>query len=138
MNHSPVHASTSRDDTWLLLENMLSSASHPSHSMIFESNIPYVNSNKAIFTILLPSSEVNDLTMLNLKARIIILLNFFLQILVVNSATCKLLNFSSEELCSMKLENLVHDRHKHKIAGLKDPSLAIFSSGKLVCNFFFS
>lgn len=32
----------------------------------------------------------------------------------------------------MKLENLIHERHKHKIAGLNDSSQAIFNYGKLV------
>lgn len=57
---------------------------------------------------------------------------------MVNSAACKLLNYNSEELCSMKLENLVQDRHKHKIAGLNDTTQAIFNSGKLVCILLFN
>lgn len=48
---------------------------------------------------------------------------FCLQILVVNSAACKLLNYSSDELCLMKLQDLIQDRDKHKLSTMSNQYL---------------
>ncbi|KAK6635726.1 hypothetical protein RUM44_000980 [Polyplax serrata] len=70
---------------------------HNSTSVLFESNSPYFDSNKAVFTVLFSST----------------------QILVVNSVACQMLNYSSEELCSMTLENIINDSCKNKWLNLK-------------------
>lgn len=58
-NQSPIHTSTSREEAWLLLNNMLTSAPHPSNSILFESNLPYISPNKAVLTVVIPTTQVS-------------------------------------------------------------------------------
>lgn len=56
-NQSPIHVSSSRDETWLVNESGLNTSTHPSNSP-FDSSVPLPSCSKAVFTILLPSTQV--------------------------------------------------------------------------------